>query len=297
VAHARFVLLTAAMPIDRDKALAATFPVGCASWSNDDVILYHLGIGAGVPPTDPNELAYTFEKNLKVLPSYAVVVKFTPHGDILNVPGLEFNPFMLLHGEQDVEVHAPLPVTAEGVTGEMRIADVYDKGKAAVAIVEIRAKDAAGVPLFTNRMALFLRGEGGFGGPPGPKTQNAAPERSPDGVIESRSFPQQALLYRLNGDKNPLHADPDFAAMGGFDRPIIHGLCSYGITLKAIVDRVLDGDVTRVARYAARFAGVAFPGETYVTAYWREGETIFLQAKAKERDALVISNAAVTVRA
>jgi acyl dehydratase len=285
------------MPIDRDKAMAATFPVGRASWSNDDVILYHLGIGAGVPATDPGELRYTYEKDLKVLPSFAVVVKFQPQGDILNIPGLEFNPFMLLHGEQDIEVHAPLPASAEGVTGEMRIADVYDKGKAAVAIVEIRSKDAAGKPLFTVRMALFLRGEGGFGGPPGPKTGNVAPERAPDGVVTSQSFPQQALLYRLNGDKNPLHADPDFAAMGGFDRPIIHGLCSYGITLKAIVDRVLDGDVTRVARYQARFAGVAFPGETYETAYWKEGDTIFLQAKAKQRDALVISNAAVAVRA
>ena len=284
------------MPIDRAKAMAATFPASTSSWGNDDVILYHLGIGAGVPPTDPNELAYTYEKNLKVLPSYAVVVKFAPQVDILNVPGLEFNPFMLLHGEQDVEVHAPLPATAVGVTGEMKIADVYDKGKAAVAIVEIRAKDAAGAPLFTNRMALFLRGEGGFGGPPGPKTGNVAPERPPDGVIESPSFPQQALLYRLNGDKNPLHADPDFAAMGGFERPIIHGLCSYGITLKAIVDHVLGGDVTKVARYQARFAGIAFPGETYVTSYWKEGDTILLQAKAKERDAMVISNAAVTVR-
>ena len=284
------------MPIDRDKAMAATFPVGKASWGNDDVILYHLGIGAGVPPTDPGELTYTYEQNLKVLPSFAVVVKFQPQGDILNIPGLEFNPFMLLHGEQDVEVHAPLPASAEGVTGEMRIVDVYDKGKAAVAIMQIASKDAAGKPLFTVRMALFLRGEGGFGGPPGPKTGNVAPERAPDGMIETRSFPQQALLYRLNGDKNPLHADPGFAAMGGFDRPIIHGLCSYGITLKAIVDHVLDGDVTKVGRYQARFAGVAFPGETYVTSYWKEGDTILLQAKAKERDAMVISNAAVTIR-
>ncbi len=284
------------MPIDRAKAMAATFPTGTASWGNDDVILYHLGIGAGVPPTDANELAYTYEKNLKVLPSFAVVVKFHPMGDILSMPGLEFNPFMLLHGEQDVEIHNPLPASAEGVTGQMKVADVYDKGKAAVAILEIHATDAGGTPLFTNRMALFLRGEGGFGGPPGPKTGNVAPHRLPDGVIESRSFPQQALLYRLNGDKNPLHADPDFAAMGGFDRPIIHGLCSYGITLKAIVDHVLDGDVTKVARYQARFAGVAFPGETYVTSYWKEGATVLLECKAKERDTLVISNAAVSVR-
>jgi acyl dehydratase len=284
------------MPIDRAQAMAAAFPPAEAAYTQDQVILYHLGIGAGVPPTDPGELEYTFEKNLKVLPSFAVVVKFEPQTNLLNVPGLTFDPYMLLHGEQDVEVHKPLPQTASGIKGKMRIADIYDKGKAAVLILEIRATDAAGEALFTTRMALFLRGEGGFGGPPGPKSGNQAPERPPDGVIETKTFPQQALLYRLNGDKNPLHADPEFAAMGGFDRPIIHGLCSYGITCKAIVDHVLGGDVTRVARYQARFAGVAFPGETYVTSYWKDGDTVLLQAKAKERDAIIISNAAVTTR-
>lgn len=283
------------MPIDREKAMAAEFPAGEGSYTEDDVILYHLGIGAGVPPTDPRELQYAYEQNLKVLPTFAVVAKTGAQGSILSVPGLEFNPVMLLHGEQDVEIHQPLPTSAK-IKGQMRIADVYDKGKAAVAIVEIAVRDASGAPLFTNRMALFMRGEGGFGGPSGPKAGNQAPERAPDGVIETTTFPQQALLYRLNGDKNPLHADPDFAKMAGFDRPIIHGLCSYGITCKAIVEHVLDGDVTKVARFQARFAGIAFPGETYLTSYWKEGDNILLQVKSKERDAAIISNAAVTVR-
>jgi acyl dehydratase len=115
-------------------------------------------------------------------------------------------------------------------------------------------------------------------------------------VITSPTLPQQALIYRLSGDKNPLHADPDFAKMGGFDKPIIHGLCSYGIVCKAIVDEALGGDVTKVARYQARFAGVGFPGETYLTSYWKEGDKILIQAKSKERDAIIISNAAITVR-
>jgi acyl dehydratase len=284
------------MPIDREKALAATFPPARAAYTRDQVILYHLGIGAGVPPTDPGELEYAYEKNLKVLPSFAVVVKLEPEIDLLSVPGLAFNPYMLLHGEQDLEIHQPLPPAATDLAGELRIADLYDKGKAAVAILEIRVRDGGGEPLFTSRAALFLRGEGGFGGPPGPKAGNQAPDRAPDGVIETRTFPQQALLYRLNGDKNPLHADPDFARMGGFDRPIIHGLCSYGIACKAIVDGPLEGDVSRVARWEARFAGVAFPGETYLTSYWSEDGKILVQVKGKERDALVISNAAVTVR-
>ena len=281
------------MPIDRDKALAATFEPGEGSYSRDDVILYHLGIGAGNPPTDPNELEYTYEKNLKVLPTFAVVAKSGAGANFFNIPGLEFNPAMMLHGEQDVEVHRPLPPEAK-LRGQTRIADIFDKGKAALLLLENDVSDDDG-PLYTTRMSLFLRGEGGFGGPSGPKAMNEAPDREPDGVIETTTLPQQALLYRLCGDKNPLHADPDFAKAGGFDTPIIHGLFSYGHTCKAIVDRVFDGDVTKVGRYQARFRGVGFPGETYLTSYWKEGDKILLQAKSKERDALIISNAAISI--
>jgi acyl dehydratase len=146
------------------------------------------------------------------------------------------------------------------------------------------------------RNAAFIRGEGGFGGPTGPKAGNAAPERAPDGVVESHTLPQQALLYRLCGDKNPLHAEPAFAKKAGFDTPIIHGLCSYGIACKAVVDAALAGDVARVARYQARFAGVAFPGETYLTRWWNEGERILLNVTSKERGTPIISNAAITLR-
>lgn len=294
------------MPIDRDKALGATLGTSQGSYEADDVILYHLGVGAGFAATDEHELEYTFEKKLKVLPSFAVVAgsSFSSRvrrsggggmGGLGKVPGLEFNPAMLLHGEQEIAIHQPLP-TAASFTTEGRIAEIFDKGKAALVIVENVSKDESGEPLFTQRMSLFLRGEGGFGGPSGPKAGNTRPERAADGVLESRTLPQQALLYRLNGDKNPLHADPEFAKMGGFDAPIIHGLCSYGIACKAIVDGALGGDTTRVSGYAARFAGVAFPGETYLTSWWQEGDRILLEAKSKERDALIISNAAVTLR-
>ena len=211
------------------------------------------------------------------------------------IPGIEFNLAQLLHGEQDIEIHRPLPTSAETKT-EGRVADVFDKGKAALLIMEQAARNEDGEPLFTTRSSLFLRGEGGFGGPPGPPAGNAAPEREPDGIVESPTLPQQALLYRLCGDKNPLHADPEFAKMGGFDAPIIHGLCSYGIACKAIVDGVLAGDTGAVARYQARFRGVAFPGETYLTSYWREGERIIFETRSKERDAVIISNAAIEVR-
>ncbi|MBW2237232.1 MAG: MaoC family dehydratase N-terminal domain-containing protein [Deltaproteobacteria bacterium] len=293
------------MPIDRDKALGASLGESQGCYEPDDVILYHLGVGAGFDATDPAELEYTFEKNLKVLPSFAVVAgsSFTSRarktrsggGGLFNVEGLEFNPAMLLHGEQEITLHRPLPTSASFTT-KSRVADIFDKGKAALVVFENNSIDDAGEPLFSSRTSAFIRGEGGFGGPSGPKVGNVAPERAPDGVVERPTLAQQALLYRLNGDKNPLHADPEFAKMGGFDTPIIHGLCSYGIACKAIIDDALAGDVSQVASYAARFRGVGFPGETYLISYWKEGDTILLEAKSKERDAIIISNAAITLR-
>ena len=283
------------MAIDPNKARGAKLADGESSYTKDQVILYHLGVGAGVPATDPNELQYTYEKNLKVLPSFAVIPAFGSMGGIASVPGLQFNFAMLLHGEQEVILHKPLP-PAQKLKTSGHIPEIYDKGKAALVILEATARDESGDKLFTNRMSLFIRGEGGFGGDSGPKAGNAAPERKPDGVVTRKTLPQQALIYRLSGDKNPLHCDPDFAKLGGFDRPIIHGLCSYGIACKAIVDEVLGGDVTQVARYQARFAGVAFPGETYQVSYWKQGKQILLEAKSVERGAPIISNAVVELR-
>ena len=283
------------MPIDVSKALGAKLGEGQYSWTKDQVILYHLGVGAGVPATDARELEYTYEKNLKVLPSFGVIPVFGALGGLGNAPGLEFNFAMLLHGEQEIEIHQPIPPEAT-VTSEGEISAIYDKGKAALVVLEVKTRDEANKPLFTNRFSLFLRGEGGFGGESGPKAGNKPPERDPDGVVESTTLPQQALLYRLSGDKNPLHADPEFAKIGGFDRPIIHGLCSYGVVCKAIVDAVLDGDVSKVARYQARFAGVGFPGETYQTSWWKEGDRILIATRSKEREAPIISNAAIEIR-
>jgi acyl dehydratase len=284
------------MPIEPDKALGHAFPPGKGSYNQDTVILYHLGIGAGVPATDPAELEYTYEKNLKVLPSFGVIPIFGALGGVMGgVPGLKFNPMLLLHGEQDIEIHRPLPVAAK-LESQARIAGLYDKGKAALAVLEVATQEDGGAPLFTNRFSLFLRGEGGFGGERGPDIGNEPPERKPDLVVESPTLPQQALLYRLSGDKNPLHADPEFAKIGGFDKPILHGLCSFGIVCKAVVDKALGGDVAKVARYQARFRGVFFPGETMVTSVWREGGKLLIASSSKERNAPVISNAAITVR-
>jgi acyl dehydratase len=283
------------MPVDPSKALAAEFPAVPSAWGPDDVILYHLGIGAGFErPTDPKELDYVYEKNLKVLPSYAVIPLGGTLSGLDKIPGLDINFWMVLHGEQETIIHRPIPVSG-AVENKKRIAEIWDKGKAALIIMETVSSDAQG-PLFTNRFGIFARGEGGFGGEPGPAAGNKVPDRAPDVVAESKTLPNQALIYRLCGDKNPLHADPEFAAMGGFERPILHGLSSYGVVCKAVVDNALDGDVTRVARYQVRFAGVVFPGETIVTSVWRADGRLLIAAKTKERGTDVITNAVIELR-
>ena len=283
------------MPIDVEKAMGAELPPGSSTWGPDDVILYHLGIGAGIPPTDPGELEYCYEQNLKVLPSFGVVPVFGTLMGIMAVPGMQVNPMMILHGEQDLEIHTPIPTNATA-SHTARVTDIFDHDKAATVVVEAVSTDESGTALFTNRFSAFIRGEGGFGGERARRTRIATPEREPDHVVESPTLPQQALLYRLSGDKNPLHADPSFAAMAGFDRPILHGLCSYGIACKAVVDAALDGDTTKVSRYQARFAGIVFPGETIVTTMWSEEDKILMRSVTKERGDPVLTNAAITVK-
>jgi acyl dehydratase len=283
------------MPIDVKQALEAQLASSGSSWNQDTVILYHLGIGAGADKAlDPRELTYTYEKDLKVIPSFAVIPPAGGLATLMTVPGMEINLALVLHGEQEIEIHEPIPA-AGSIESFPRITGIYDKGKAALIILEVVSK-MDGEPLFTNRYSIFARGEGGFGGEPGPKAGDLPPERDPDLVIESPTRGDQALLYRLSGDMNPLHCDPEFAQMAGFDRPILHGLCSYGVVCKAVVDNLLGGDVTRVARYKARFAGILFPGETIVTRLWRQGEEVFIEARAKERDTPVITNSVMALR-
>lgn len=284
------------MPIDPERVVGAALPATTASWDADDVILYHLGIGAGDPPTDPGELQYTYERGLKVLPSYAVLPAMGALLELLSMDGMDVSLATLLHGEQDLEIHADIPVSGE-VTTQARVTGVHDKGKAA--LVELQAVSSApdGTKLFTNRFGAFFRGEGGFGG----GTESAiapvnVPDREPDHVVTVPTLPQQALLYRLSGDKNPLHADPGFAEKAGFPRPILHGLCSYGLVLKAIVDHALRGDVQRVGRYRARFAGVLFPGETVAVSLWIDDDGVHAAARCVERDAPVLSHVAVGLR-
>ncbi|MFF9587069.1 MaoC/PaaZ C-terminal domain-containing protein [Streptomyces achromogenes] len=282
------------MPIDAAQALAAEPRTGEITWDHKDVQLYHLGIGAGRPATDPDELRYTLESRLHVLPSFATVAGNDSPGVIsgLSMPGIDVDLARVLHGGQSIEVHRPLPVRGTA-TATGRIAAVYDKGTAAVLVMRTEVADADG-PLWTSDARIFVRGEGGWGGGRGPSGRPGPPAGDPDRTVERPIREDQALLYRLSGDWNPLHADPDFAKRAGFDRPILHGLCTYGMTLKAVVDTLLDGDVTRVRGYHTRFAGVVFPGETLRIRMWREEGRVRVEAGAADRgDAPVLADTVV----
>ncbi|WP_420169063.1 MaoC/PaaZ C-terminal domain-containing protein [Streptomyces violaceoruber] len=271
------------MPIDVPAALAAEPRRAEIAWGHKDVQLYHLGIGAGTPATDPGELRYTLESRLQVLPSFATVAGAgTAAFGGMGAQGIDVDLAAVLHGGQAVRVHRPLPATGRAEQTSW-VAAVYDKGKAAVIVLRTEARDVDG-PLWTNDAQIFVRGEGGFGGDRGPSDRLAAPERAPDRTVERPIREDQALLYRLSGDWNPLHADPAFAGRAGFDRPILHGLCTYGMTLKAVTDTLLDGDASRVTAYRTRFAGVVFPGETLRIRMWADGGRVHVTVTAAERD-------------
>lgn len=275
------------MPIDPAVAIGAELPARDLSWTSTDVLLYHLAVGARA-----DEMSYVYERDLRVLPTFAVVASTLRDTEppALDMPGVDVSLASALHGREELIIHEPLPVTGDA-KARSRIADVYDKGSAAIVVTE------TSTPFYTTRTSIFLRGEGGFGGDRGPKTAVPAPERTPDAEVLLPTWPEQPLWYRLLGDRNPLHADPDFAALAGFPRPIMHGLCTYGMVCKAVVDAALDGDPTTVAGYSARFAGVVFPGETLRVRIWRAEPGYAVTATVADRDdAPALSDALVTLR-
>ena len=285
------------MPIDIEKALGATLEGPVYSWTEDDVILYHLGIGAGSDPVDPDELRYVYEGDLQVLPTYATIPPFEMMMSFALVDGLDINLAQVLHGEQETILHDRIP-TSGTVTNEGTVTNIFDRGKGALVVMEIVSRlESTGESLFTNRSSIYIKGEGGFGGDSGPSTSVEIPDREPDHVVQSATLPQQALLYRISsGDKNPLHADPGFAAFAGYERPILHGLCTYGIVAKAVADSVFEGQAGDIASYRSRFSGHVFPGETIVSRIWDEGDRVLVVAETQERGLPVITNAVITRR-
>lgn len=253
------------MPIDPTVATGAQVSTVDFSWTESDVLLYHLAIGA-------TDLAYTLEgPALQVLPSFGVVAPTFHMTDPppLDLPGCDINLAQVVHGSQSISVAGPVP-TSGSATVTTRISEIWDKGKAAVIWQEGVAVGPDGEELWTTRSSIFVKGEGGWGGDRGGAAPIETPDRSPDADTTYDVLPQQALLYRLCGDRNPLHADPDFAKAAGFPAPILHGLCSYAIALRTLTEQLLDGDATRVTGFGVKFSGVLYPGETIRVRGWRE---------------------------
>ncbi len=237
-----------------------------AAWTSKDALLYAVGIGAGSA-----ELAYTTENTKgvtqQVFPTFAVVVGWGAGSAMRDVG--TFNPALLVHGQQAITLHKALPVNGSARL-QGRVVAMYDKGTAAVVVTETTATDVSdGEPLFTNVSSAFIRGEGGWGGERGPSgPKNTPPERAADHQVTYQTSPDQALVYRLSGDRNPLHSDPSFAAMGGFDRPILHGLCTYGFTGRALLHTLCGGDASRFQHIEGRFTSPVLPGEALTVSMW-----------------------------
>jgi len=268
------------MPINPDAVGAVSDPAE-HTWTSKDCLLYALGVGAGT-----DDLAFTTENSIdidqQVLPTMPVVLNSAGSGSVFSKLG-DFNPAMLVHGEQSVELHRPIPVSGT-LTATTEITGIYDKGKGALVVLESKALDAAsGDPLFTTMMSAFIRGEGGWGGDRGPSgPRNEAPDRDPDREVTYSTRPDQALIYRLSGDRNPLHSDPSFAAMAGFDRPILHGLCTFGFTGRALLAQLCDGDPTRFEFIEARFSSPVFPGEDLTVRMWVDGGSAVYQTQGSD---------------
>jgi acyl dehydratase len=254
------------MALDHSVIGVAGEPVQ-RSWTSKDALLYAVGVGAGLG--DPlRELEFTTENSegitQQVLPTFGVLVAQAFSGRRVG----DFDPAMLVHAEQAFELHRILPVEGTVQVTPM-VTGIYDKGSGALLVTESVAVDAAtGEPLVTARSSAFIRGQGGYGGDRGPRDEWAAPHRTPDHVVTYPTRPEQALIYRLSGDRNPLHADPKFAARGGFDRPILHGLCTYGVTGRALLHAVCDSDPARFLGMSGRFTHPVYPGESLEVSIW-----------------------------
>ena len=258
------------------------------SWSDQKSMLYALGVGLGGDPLNEAELPFVYENGLKAVPTLATVLAFPIA--ILGRTGVNFA--RVVHGEQFLELHKTLPPEGEA-TASTRVAAVYDKGadKGAVLMLETVLTEPSGAPLATLTASIFARADGGFGGSSeGEAPPHTLPDRAPDVSLDLPTRPDQALLYRLLGDRNPLHADPAFAKLVGFPRPILHGLCTYGMTCRAVMQAYTDFDPAPIRSHQARFSAPVFPGETVTVDLWRDGPVVSFQARVADREAVVIKN-------
>ncbi len=250
-------------------------------WTSTDSLLYALGVGAGAGDPTGFELEFTTENTRdlaqRALPTQVVVL------GAANMPDYgSFNLAALLHGEQRIELHQELPPAGTAVA-QARVAAIYDKTKAALVVLETSVRTHDGEPMWTSQAGLFISGEGGWGGDRGPSNTWRLPDREPDHVTGYDTRTDQALLYRLNGDRNPLHSDPVFAASAGFDTPILHGLCTFGVTGRALLHTLCDSDPARFGAMGGRFKSPVLPGQRLDVHMWREGDTTLFQTRVGDR--------------
>lgn len=258
------------------------------SYTQRDSIIYGLGIGLGKDPMDATELKYVYENGLIAFPSMAT--NFQYKSPLLLKAKL--NMIMIVHGEQGVTLHQPMPASAD-VISDTKVVNCYDRGASKGAIIEVETnvrlkKDNSPLCTLTNK--TFARGDGGFGGEDVPASIPVELNDTPDIVHEVTTTEDQALIFRLSGDSNPLHSDPNFAKMAGYPKPILHGLCSYGVACRSIVETLCEKDSKKLKKFNVRFSSPVFPGETIVTEMWKKDDEIHFQSKVKERDKVVLKN-------
>ncbi|UGQ11303.1 3-alpha,7-alpha,12-alpha-trihydroxy-5-beta-cholest-24-enoyl-CoA hydratase [Yinghuangia sp. ASG 101] len=296
------------MPIDPDLVIGAVLPERPFVWTAQDVLRYNLALGAGADPADVRDMRYVRGPFPSVLPTFGLTAPATfgvaapefyrADASGISYPGLELDFTAMLQDGVDVIVHRPIPAEGRAVA-RARVVDLFDTGKSAVIAQEADLVAVDGSPLLTTRSDIFVRGEGGFGGPRGPSRRNRrvpTPDGAPAAVLDTPTLPEQALLYQLCGDRNPLHADPEFARSAGFPRPILQGMCTLGMVFKAVADEILGGDATSVVRCRARFTGVVYPGETLRSSVWVRDSAFIVTTSVRERpDTPVLSDVVITV--
>jgi len=277
------------MPIAYPQILDLKAEGQAFEWGERETMLYALGIGLGADPMNETELPFVYENGLKTVPTLATVAAWGAGPGVGNM-GINF--LMVVHGAQKVELHQPMP-TAAKITADSRVLGAYDKGpKGAVIVTETVLKDeGTGAKIATLTGSIFARGDGGFGGPAdGAPEPHEIPTRAPDLSIDLPTRPDQALLYRLSGDRNPLHSNPTVAKMAGFPRPILHGLCTYGLTCRAVLQSYAEYAPDRIRSHEARFSSPVFPGETVTVDLWKDGDVISFEARVQDRGVTVIKN-------
>jgi acyl dehydratase len=284
------------MTIVYEKIMAMQVPPVEQKYGPKDCMLYALGVGFGHDPMNEEELAFVYEKNLKVLPTMATVLGYG--GSWARDAGVD--QVKVVNGEQGFTLHQPLKPQGT-LVGQTRILEVIDKGadKGALILSERRITDkATGELVATVTQTAFCRGDGGFGGPPrAAPPPHPIPTRAPDVTCDLPTRPEAALIYRLSGDYNPLHAEPAFAKAAGFERPILHGLGTFGVSGHALLKTLCGYEPRRLVSFGCRFSAPVFPGETIRTEMWRDGNVVSFRARVVERDVIAINNGRAEVTA